>query len=530
MNIMSIMSITNTTSPVCTTPAVPVPPVLSTPSSDAALDPDPPRFLSKATYAALLKQIRSFASARGDTYSTMDSRWRSDVRWARNRATMAGDWRNVGVTVERSDIDVRDSFSAYTNQLDAGSLQDAVRWDETVGQMFEGAWAPRDDDDDDLLSPRRPPFAYPATHVWSDATYRQSYETRVTIANQLIAGAEAAGMLSAGYLAVDAGGAMMELPNKYILYTPYTEVQCSMTVRDPEGSGSGWAGISSYDWNRIDAAKLAAIALDKCLKSRHPVRIEPGRYTVIMEPQATYELLFPLFYLPPLYGFLDLVKNLNEVNWPFAIPERKVVKVSDYGGSAVLAQTRVGQRVFDERLNLYFEPADPELGRIPWDFQSGGLPIQPVQWIKNGVLETLSYPPNLHYLGMGDLAKAIDKKGKQNLMSFRLDTGTHPLTTVDEMIATTQRGVLVTRFWGVKMVEESSVLVTGATRDGVWLIENGKISHPVTNLRFTESPLFAFNQVEQIGATVPVFAPGLPAAVPTVKVRDFSFTALEDAI
>jgi predicted Zn-dependent protease len=98
------------------------------------------------------------------------------------------------------------------------------------------------------------------------------------------------------------------------------------------------------------------------------------------------------------------------------------------------------------------------------------------------------------------------------------------------MIATTKRGLIVTRFWGTSMVDPFSILLTGVTRDGLWLIENGKISKAVKNLRFTESPLFAFNQVDQLGPPVPIFSPRLPAVVPAVKVRDFSFTALVDAI
>jgi predicted Zn-dependent protease len=103
-------------------------------------------------------------------------------------------------------------------------------------------------------------------------------------------------------------------------------------------------------------------------------------------------------------------------------------------------------------------------------------------------------------------------------------------TTIEEMIATTKRGLIVTRFSKVEMQYNPSILLTGITRDGLWLIENGKITHPVQNLRFTESPLFVFNQVEQIGSPVPIFSPGLPAMTPPVKVRDFSFTALNDAV
>jgi predicted Zn-dependent protease len=103
-------------------------------------------------------------------------------------------------------------------------------------------------------------------------------------------------------------------------------------------------------------------------------------------------------------------------------------------------------------------------------------------------------------------------------------------TTIDEMIQTTKRGIMVTRLSNIRLVDPNSLLYTGYTRDGLWLVENGKISKPIKNFRFTESPMFVFNQVEQLGPPVRVFHPGAPVIVPPVKVRDFSFTALADAI
>jgi predicted Zn-dependent protease len=103
-------------------------------------------------------------------------------------------------------------------------------------------------------------------------------------------------------------------------------------------------------------------------------------------------------------------------------------------------------------------------------------------------------------------------------------------SSIDEMIRTTARGLLVTRFSNVHQLDEASVLLTGVTRDGVWLIEHGKITHAVKNLRFTESPLFMLNSLEQLGEPTPVFSPGSPAVVPPLKARDFSFTSLVDAV
>jgi predicted Zn-dependent protease len=98
------------------------------------------------------------------------------------------------------------------------------------------------------------------------------------------------------------------------------------------------------------------------------------------------------------------------------------------------------------------------------------------------------------------------------------------------MIAGTTRGLLVTRLNNVNIIDFSSMLLGGNTRDGLWLIERGKISKAVKNFRFTESPLFVFNNVEQLGVPQRVFRPGAPAVCPPIKVRDFSFTGLMDAV
>jgi len=102
--------------------------------------------------------------------------------------------------------------------------------------------------------------------------------------------------------------------------------------------------------------------------------------------------------------------------------------------------------------------------------------------------------------------------------------------SIDEMIATTERGVLVTRLHNVVTLDAGSLLSTGITRDGLWLIERGKITKAIKNFRFTESPLFAFNNVEQLGECKKVFRRRAPAICPTMKVKDFSFTGLMDAV
>jgi predicted Zn-dependent protease len=192
-------------------------------------------------------------------------------------------------------------------------------------------------------------------------------------------------------------------------------------------------------------------------------------------------------------------------------------------------RTKLGLKVVDERITISHDPADPALGVIPY---AGTYlePFQPVKWIDRGVLMALS--DNSRDLMLGN---RNDNIGAHNSGAFRMSGGE---TSVEEMIKSTKRGLLVTRFSNVRVLDPSSVLSTGLTRDGLWLIENGQITKAVKNLRFTESPLFVLNSLEQLGVPVPVFRPVknayfpmlTPAIVPPLKARDFSFTSTIDAI
>jgi predicted Zn-dependent protease len=185
-----------------------------------------------------------------------------------------------------------------------------------------------------------------------------------------------------------------------------------------------------------------------------------------------------------------------------------------------IRRTKLGLRVVDDRVTISHDPTDPELGLPP----KPGL--APITWIENGVLKTLSNDRERH-----SLPRLNEHLPSLHRASFRMAGGT---TSMEEMIRTTRRGLLVTRLSNVRVLDRNSLLATGLTRDGLWLIENGKITKPVKNFRFTESPLFALNNVEQLGPAVPVFnangfAP-VPIIVPPIKTRDFSFTAMVDAV
>jgi predicted Zn-dependent protease len=454
----------------------------------------PARFLSREACRALAARLFTRASGGGKTFITVDSTWTGGIRWGRNVVTHSGEREDTNLMIRRT-IRGADGVGIWTNVPDDDVLLFAAlaRAEETV------VWNSESPDD----YPDRPPVTHPIAEpvLWFDATYQLDDVARAAVAVAAITSAESAGLSSAAYIEVGAHGQAVLDSDALVRYYPTTTAQYSVTMRDPASGGSGWAGVDFNDWRRIDAPTLSRVALDKCLRSRNPVAIEPGRYTAVLEPQAVCDLVAPI--LDQVMERIPAEQGMG----PFAFQP---------------GRSKIGRRVFDPRFTLRADPMDPDGGFVPFDWS--GEPYLGVNWIENGILKELAYPRE-YGLRMLNKDQALP-----NSRAFRLSGAATATQTIDEMIANTQRGVLVTRFNGVSVVHFASMLMTGTTRDGLWLIERGKISKAIKNFRFSESPFFAFNNVEAIGAPRRVFRPDAPAVCPPVTVRDFSFTGLSDAV
>lgn len=462
------------------------------------------RFLSKSQTEDVARRIIGFASDVGETAVRLESWESGETRWARNFTSLASLRSNHTVNISRSLTPGTASF-AVTNQLDDLSLEAAVREAENASLRS----MPNFRDTRDTLVTERPKLeGYFLPVAWSDNTANLHPKDRSSVVDDIVISAEDAGMLSAGYISARSGSSARFTSRKgeagseaeLVGYVTHTAAQCSLTVRDPEGLGSGWAGVSSFDWARINTEELAQRALEKCIASRKPVAIEPGRYTAILEPQAVHELIQSVIdWLPQRFG---AEKGFG----PFSAGTRDRPH-----------ESMVGTKILDERITISYDPRDPALATPLFEG------VKPVTWVENGVLTVLGYDRDFYSIPFINEEHSTHGRG-----AYRIREGT---ASIKEMIAGTSRGLLVTRFADVAVIGESSLLSTGLTRDGLWLIENGKISTPVKNFRFTDSPLFAFNNVETIGApAIPVFSPQMPAVVPPIKVKDFSFTSLIDAI
>jgi predicted Zn-dependent protease len=375
------------------------------------------------------------------------------------------------------------------NEYDDASLEKAVRRAETLAQL-----APENPEYMPLLGPQT--YA-PAAKTFIPATAAMDSRQRADLAGQSLRIAKDAGVTAAGFLENSAGFSARMNSRGLFTYSTATNVDFSITMRTTDAMGSGYAAGGGNDIAALDVTGDSKTAAWKAARSGGAKSLEPGKYTVILEPAAGITLI------ENLYSSLD-ARSADEGRSFLSLP----------GG-----KTRLGEKMVDQQVNIYSDPWNEQL---PTKNYSGeGLPQEKVSWIEKGVVKNLFYS---RYWAQ--------KKGVKPLPfpdGFIMTGGD---ASMDQLIAGTEKGILVTRLWYIRTVDPQTLLVTGLIRDGTFYIENGQIKYPVKNFRFNESPIIMLNNLEQLGRPVRTISgeSGGLALIPPMKVRDFTFTSLSDAI
>jgi predicted Zn-dependent protease len=435
---------------------------------------------------ALIEKVVKMSKA-DEISVNVTSGYQADVRFAANQMSTSGG-------VVNGQVGIQSTFGkkhavATTNDLSDASLRRAVEQSETLAKLSP---------DDPENMPGLGPQTYVPVSSYFDATANLTPAERAQAALTALDPARKAGDLkAAGFIIVNANANALGNSKGLFAYNRATNANYTLTVRTDDGTGSGWAGAEHPDWKQLNFPGLASHAINKARLSRDPVAIEPGRYTVILEPQAVGDLV-------QLMAFALAARNADEGRSAFA---------KQGGGN------KIGDNIVDSRVTIFSDPQDPQLLAQPYDGQ--GLPLSRQVWVENGVLKQLFYSRFW-----------AQKQGKPPTgfpSSIKLAGGT---TSMDDMIKSTPRGILVTRLWYLRPVDPRTILFTGLTRDGTFLIENGKISKSVKNFRFNESPLFLLSNLEAIGPAVRIGGTesGGPTVMPPIKAKDFNFTSLSDAV
>jgi predicted Zn-dependent protease len=288
----------------------------------------------------------------------------------------------------------------------------------------------------------------------------------------------------------------------------HTQTAAEISITMMAADSSGWQKANSPDVANLDPLQLAEIAAQKAVESAHPQEIPAGKYTVILEPAAVLDIVGFMFW--------------------------------DYSGMAILDQRsfltgRIGKKLFGENITIYDDVAHPLQTGAPFDGE--GLRRQRVALVENGIVKQVVYErATAERMKRSEFKDSVGPIGATG-HGFPLpnEMGEMPLNivfaaagnpqTLAEMIASTERGVLVTRLWYIREVEPFEKILTGMTRDGTFLVENGRVVGGVRNFRFNESLIHMLSNVEAM--SLPVRSSGeesFDMVVPAMKVREFNFT------
>jgi PmbA protein len=444
-------------------------------------------YLSVARYSVsdlehIAERILKLSEA-DETEVEIDSTVDALTRFANNTIHQNVAEHTLGISV-RAVMDGR-TARATTNKTDEESLRRVVS--AAMGL------ARNQPENPDLL-PMLGPQKYQKVSHYFASTVSATPQDRARAVTRVCKMAEegkqtAAGIFTTGYV-------RNLLVNSKGLSARHDHTRAEFSVTILEQNSSGWAKSNSPDILNIDPDALFESASEKAAESRKPRELEPGHYTAILEPAAVLDFVGFMFY--------------------------------DFAGTAVLDKRscfndRMGKKIFGENVTLWDDVYHPLQVGAPWDGE--GFPRQKVLLVDRGV------PKNLVYAR----ATAKKKKAKPTGHGFTLpnEYGEAPMNLVfsggdkslDDMIRSTERGILVTRFWYIREVEPYEKVLTGMTRDGTFLVENGRVAGGIRNFRFNQSIIEALFNIEMLG--VPVRATGeesFEMVVPPMKIRDFHFS------
>jgi predicted Zn-dependent protease len=445
--------------------------------------------LTEKEAKAATEKILSFVTA-SDAMVSVSSDKLSHLRFARNAFLTSGQRMGCGVNVTVWVEGKRGSSS--TNDLDDASLKTMVEQAEQLARL-----APVDRE----YLPTLKAQTYKPVGGYVEATANISPTARAKAVGDILAEYEKAGVFGAGFHQARANAGAFATKNGNFGYERSSIVSLSTTTRTADGSSSGYFLRSHFDVNRLDTMGIAREAIRKTLEGRNARTLEPGSYTVILEPQAVADLLGSLSF-----GF-D-ARSADEGRSPY---------------SAKGGKTRLGERVFDERISVLSDPWNAE---IPGSQSAqGGIPAQKIYLVKNGMLENLIYTRFW--------AQKQTKEPTPGPVNTILETS-GKTSTMEEMIGSMKRGLIISRFWYIRSTDQRTASLTGLTRDGVWFVENGKIQYPVKNFRFNQSiiQMLAPGNVELVGAPERVGGSegGNASLLPALKLKAFNFTSQSEAV
>lgn len=433
----------------------------------------------------LLTKVLSFSKA-DECECNLDGELAGNIRYARNTVSTAGEQSDIVLAVQ-STFGKRTGV-ATINEFDDASLEKVVRRSEELAKL-----APENDEYMPVFGKQE----YIKANTFFDSTAKVTPADRAQAAEDSISPSKKNKLVAAGFLEEQVGFSAIMNSKGLFAYNKATNVDFSVTIRTEDGRGSGWVTRNYSDYKLLDTKEASQIAIQKSMGSVDAKEMEPGKYTVILEPAASVGLL---------------ANMMNAFDQRSADEGRSFLSNKLKKGEEG-PKNKLGQKMFDERVHMYSDPQHPIAPTAP--FGGNGYPLNRIDWIKDGKVVNM---PNTPYWAKHTGSKYVPEG--QNII---MDGGTESL---EDMIKNTRRGVLVTRLWYIRSLDPQTLLYTGLTRDGTFYIEDGKIKYPIKNFRFNESPIVMLNNIEALGEPQRIDG----HMIPPMKIRDFTFSSLSDAV
>src|SRR5215469_4014138 len=459
--------------------------------------------LTKDQAAAIFSKLKAYA-ATDEVEAIFYSGQSALTRFANNTI-------HQNVAEEHYGVSVRTAFGgrtarATTNKFDDSSLQQVVEASAALAQVQEP-----DPDQLSMLETAEAcgktaasPSNIPRRHF--DQTAATTADDRAQAVETMVDIARHYKLTAAGIFATS--DAIEGIFNSRGIADWHQQTSSDISITMLAGNSSGWQKANSPNVGALDPPRLAETAARKALQSANPSPLPAGKYTVILEPAAVLDIIGFMFY--------------------------------DFGGLAILDQrsflnNRIGKKIFGENINISDDVTHPLQSGAPFDGE--GMRRKRVSLVENGVVKRLVYArgsaAKMRQSELASKAGTIASTGHGFLLPNEM--GEMPVNivfgepvnpqSVPQMIASTEKGILVTRLWYIREVDPYQKILTGMTRDGTFLIENGKLVGGVRNFRFNESLIDMLSKVEQM--SLPVRTSGeesFDMVVPAMKVKDFNFT------
>lgn len=441
--------------------------------------------LNKEETRKILEQVLKFCKA-DSAHVSLSGDDEQFIRYANNMIST-----NLSKTTMNLNVSAaykNKTGSSSTNQFDDDSLQKCVQRAEEIAK-----YAPPDPE----FMPPLDPQQYKEINAFFKETAEFGPDQKTKLVMDIIEYGKKKEMNIYGTLSNSSSFLSIANSKGLFGYHTYTSASCTTTARTKDGTGSSRVLKEKRDIRKLNPLNVGKEAVEWAIKSRNPKEIEPGDYTVVFEPEAVADFIVFMF---------------------FAIDAR----AADEGRSFMSTKdgkSKLGTKVFGKNVTIKTIPDHPDLLASPFDYE--GIPTQEIAWVDKGVVKNLYYS---RYW-----AKKKGKKPTPFTGGLVMDGGK---TKIEEIIKTVKKGIYVSRLFYMRAVNPMTLLITGLTRDGLFLIEDGKLKHPLVNMRFNESLETFLNNITMM--TQPEIVKGsefeIPMLAPGAKIENFTFSSVSPSV